>query len=69
MLLNFLHFLSSYKSYLLNDESDDDGSDSGSSGMCSFPLRFDDPVGRVSGLGYGVFYQQESSPNVTFFRL
>ena len=32
-------------------------------------MRFDDSVGRVSGFGSGVLYQQESSPNVTFLRL
>ena len=37
---------------------DDDGSESGSSGMdyfCAFYLRFDDSVGSVSCLGSGVF--------------
>ena len=43
---------------MLDDESDDDGSDSGSSGtyyFCAFSLRFDDYVGSVSGLGSGIF--------------
>ena len=35
------------ESYLFDDDSDDDGSDSGSAGMCSFPFRFDESVGRV----------------------
>ena len=40
---------------LLNDDSNDDGSVSGSSDTCNFPFRFDDSVGRVSGVGSGVF--------------
>ena len=40
---------------MLDDESDNDGSDSGSSGAFSFPLRFDNSVGRVISLGYGIF--------------
>ena len=58
LLLDFLYFLSSDKSYSLDDESAYDGSDSGSSGTYYFPtfaLRFDDFVGCVSGLGYGIF--------------
>ena len=58
MILDFLYFLSSDEAYSLNDESDDDGSDSGSSGtysFCAFSLRFDDSVGSVCGLGFGVF--------------
>ena len=47
--------MSSDKSDLLDDESDDDGSDYGSSGTCFFLLRFDDSVGHVSLLGSGVF--------------
>ena len=43
------------KSDSLDDESDDDGSDCGSSGTCAFPFPFDDSVGRVSGVGSGVF--------------
>ena len=50
-----MYFPSWEKSYSLDDESDDDGSVSGSSGMCFFPLRFDNYVGHVSGLGYVVF--------------
>ena len=38
------------KSYWLNDDSDNDRSDSASSSTCSFPLRFEDSVGHVSGL-------------------
>ena len=62
LLVDFLQLLSSDKSDSLNDESDDDGSDSGSAGTCTFPFRFDDSlgrvynsVGRVSGVGSGVF--------------
>ena len=40
---------------MLEDESDDDGSDSRYSGTCTFPLHFDDFVGSVSGFGSGVF--------------
>ena len=56
LLLNLLHFLSSDKSHSLDDESDDAGSDSGSTGKCAFPFRFDDPVGHVYGVGFGVFF-------------
>ena len=41
-----------------HDKSDDDGYDSGFSGTYSFTtfsLRFENSVGRVSGLGSGVF--------------
>ena len=55
LLLDFLYWLSSDESDLLDDESDNDGSDSGSSGAFSFPLRFDNSVGRVISLGYGIF--------------
>ena len=58
LLFDLMYFLSSEKSDLLNDESDDDGYDSGSSGtysFCAFSLCFDNSVGSVSGLGYGVF--------------
>ena len=55
LLLDLLYFLSSYESDLLDDESDDNGSDSGSSGACPFPFRFDDSVGRFSGVGFVFF--------------
>ena len=51
-------FMSSYQSDSFDDESDGDGSDSGSSGtysFCAFSLRFDDSVGSVNGLGSGIF--------------
>ena len=61
--------------YSFDDESDDVGSDSGSAGTCNFPLCFDDyvglvgkSVGRVSGIGFGIFFQQESIQLVTLFR-
>ena len=74
-LLYLLYFLSADKSYLLNDEYDYDGCDSGYADPCSFPFRFDESVGRVeyfvgpvynsvsfvSGVGYGGFLKQESS--------
>ena len=47
---------------MLDDESDNDGYDPGSAGTCAFHLRFeesvgcvDDSVGRVHGVGSGVF--------------
>ena len=55
MLLDLLHFLSSDESYSINEESEDDGSDSGYVGTCPFPFRFGDSVGRVCGVGSGVF--------------
>ena len=55
--LDFMYLTSSDKSYSLNDESNDNGSDSGSSGTCVFPFCFDKYVGRVSGLESGVFFQ------------
>ena len=54
---------------MLDDESDDDGSDSGSDGTCTFPFCSGEPVGHVDksvgrvdvslgcvcGVGFGVF--------------
>ena len=47
---------------MLDDESDDHGSDSGSAGTCGFPFHFrysigrvNDSVGRVRGMGSGIF--------------
>ena len=57
LLLDFLYLLSLEESDLLDDESENDGSDSGYSGTCAFPLSFDESVGRVSGLESGVFLQ------------
>ena len=57
LILDFLYLLSLDESDFLDDESDNDGSDSGSSGMCAFPFRFGDSVGCVSGVGSGVLFQ------------
>ena len=56
MLLDLLHFLSSDESDSFNEEFANDGSEFGSSGTCAFPFCFDDYVGPVSGVGYGIFY-------------
>ena len=62
--------LSSEKLYSLDDESDDDGSDSGSAGTCAFPIRFEESIGhindsvghvdnsvcRVHGVGSDIFF-------------
>ena len=48
-------FSSYHVSLFFNDESENDGSGSSSSGTCSFPFCFIDSVGRVSGVGSGVF--------------
>ena len=60
--MNFLQLLSSYRSDFLDDESDDDGSNSGSAGKCAFHFCFEeyvcrvyDSIGRVRGMGSGVF--------------
>ena len=47
--------MSSYESDFLDDESDGNGYDSRSSGMCAFPLHFEESVGHVSVLGSGFF--------------
>ena len=59
LLLDLLYLLSSDESDLLDDESDNDGSDSGSAGTCTFPFRFDESVGRVCGVGSGIFFPIE----------
>ena len=48
---------------MFDDESDGDGSDSGSAGTCAFPFRFDnyvgpvlESVGHVSGVGFEFFF-------------
>ena len=69
LLLDLIYLLSLDESDSLYDESDDDGSDSGSSGTCYFLLCFDNSAGCVSGLVSGVLYQQELIRNVTFLRL
>ena len=69
LLLDSLQMLSSKKSDLLDDESEDDGSDSGSPDTCAFTFLFEESVGcvdnsvgrggesvgRVCGVGSGVF--------------
>ena len=47
--------VSANQSYFLNDESDDDGSNSGSDGTYTFYFLFGESIGRVCGVGYGVF--------------
>ena len=54
--------ISANESDLLNDKSDDDGSDSGSAGTCTFTFRFEEsvgcvesPISRVCGVGSSVF--------------
>ena len=56
LILYLLYLVSLEESYLLDDEYDNDGSDSGSSGTFNFSFCFDDSVGHVSGVGYGVFF-------------
>ena len=52
---DLLYLLSSDESYFLDDESEDDGSDSGASGTCDFPFCFYNSIGRVSSVGSDVF--------------
>ena len=55
---------------MLNDKSDNDGSDSRFSGTYYFhasSFNFDESVGSVRGLGFVISYQHESSPNVIYF--
>ena len=51
LLLYFLHLLSSDESDSLDDKSDNYGSDSWSSGICTFPFRFDNSIGCVHDVG------------------
>ena len=51
MLLYLLYLISSDECNSLDDVFENDGSDSGSSGKCDFPLRFYEYVGIVNGLG------------------
>ena len=50
-LLDLLYLLSLDESYSLNDKSDNDGSDYGSSGTCAFTFRFGNSVVHVSSMG------------------
>ena len=55
---------------MLDDESEDYGSDSGYSSTCAFPFRFYNSVGCVSGMGSGFFVPKGVESNcdfVTFF--
>ena len=57
-LFDFLYLLSSDESDLLDDESINDWSDSGSHcthSFRAFSLQFDYSIGSVSCLGYGIF--------------
>ena len=63
LLLYLLYLLSSDKSDSLDDEYDDDGSDSGSYVTCNFTFRFDDSIVLVSGVGSGVFVPIGVDPN------
>ena len=54
-LINLLLLLSFDKLDLFNDESDDDGSGSGSPGTCVFPFCSGKYVGGVSGVGSIIF--------------
>ena len=65
LLLDFMHLLSLDESDLPDDEYANDRSESRSSGTCAFTFRFDNTIGRVSGVDYGVFFQYESNPIVT----
>ena len=72
LILDFLYFLSSVKSDLLDDESKDGESDSGYTGTYAyhaFYLCFDHSVGSVSGLGSGVFVPIGIDSNFLFLRL
>ena len=69
MIIDLLQFLSCDESDSIDDESDEDGSYSGYTGTCAFSCCFEesaghvddtvgsvgDSVGRVRGVGYGVF--------------
>ena len=61
-MFGLLELVSFDELYLFNDESDNDGSGSGYPSTCTFHFRFDDSVGRVgksvgrvSGVGSGIF--------------
>ena len=54
-LINLLELLFFNELYLFDDESDDDGSESGSPGTCKFSFCSGNFVGRFNGVGSGVF--------------
>ena len=69
LILDLLYLMSLDESDSLNDESYDDGSDSGFSSTYSFPafsLCFDDSVVRVSDFGSGVFVPKGVDPKMIF---
>ena len=62
VLFDLLELITFEKLGLFNDESDDDGSGSGSPGTCAFPFfssksvgSVGKSVGRVCGVGSGIF--------------
>ena len=70
LIFDFIYLMSSDESGLIDDEYDDDGSDSGSSGTYYFwdlYLRFDYSVGSVSGLAYGIFVPTGVYPKCDIF--
>ena len=72
LLLDLLYFMSSNGYYPLDDESDNDGSESGSSGTYSFPDFFCVlMISLVVLVAWGQFflYEYELSPNVVFLSL
>ena len=72
LILDLLYLMSLEESDSLNDESYDDGSDSGFSSTYSFPafsLCFDDSVVHVRGLGSGVFLPTGVDLKCDTFRL
>ena len=64
LLRDILHFLSLDESDSLDGESDDDRSDSGSSGTCYFIFFLMIPLVMLVAWGLNFLYQQELSPNV-----
>ena len=70
LLFALLYFLSSDELDFLNDESDNDGYESGSSGSYSFhafSLRFDNSFGSFSGLRSEVFVPTGVDPKCDIF--
>ena len=67
LLLDVLYLLSSDELDSLDDESDDDESESGYSGTCYFLLRFNNSLGRVSGLGSRFLLINRSRFQMWFF--
>ena len=64
-LFDLLELISFDRLDLFDDESDDDGSESGSPGTCDFTFCYDESVGSVGesiccvrGMVSGIFFQQ-----------